>query len=227
MLDCNPISTPLDPNQKLTKSQCPTETADIEEMSQKPYMQAVGSLLFAAQLTRLDIAYAVNMLSRFGTNPGKAHWAAVKRVLRYVKGTIDKRLTYQKEHSEVEGYCDADHAGNLDTAQTTTGYVFLLQGGAVSWASKLQKRITLSTTESEFVAMVAASKEATWLKGLQREIFPATPKLTILYCDNKGAENKANNNSYSDATKHVLIKLKYLHQRIKNKELKLVHVSMK
>ena len=109
-------------------------------------MQAIGSLLFAAQITRPDISYAVNLLSRYGTNPGKAHWAAIKRVFRYLSGTIGKKLVYEHKPSEILGYCDADYAGNLDTRQTTTGYAFLFQGAALSWASKLQKRITLSST---------------------------------------------------------------------------------
>ena len=162
MTECNPIGTPLDANDKLSSSECSTDPKEIEEMSKKPYMEAIGSLLFASQITRPDIAFVVNQLSRFSRNPSNAHWKAVKRVMRYLEGTTDKCITYHHDTTEVEiiGYCDADYGGNLDTRRTTTGYVFLFQDAAISWNSKLQKRITLSSTESEYVAMVAATKEA-------------------------------------------------------------------
>lgn len=225
MIDCNPISTPLDPNSKqLTSNACPTDPAEIEEMSKKPYQQAIGCLLYAAQITRPDISFVVNLLSRYRCNPGKAHWLAVKRVMRYLKGTINMRIVYQHRSSEVISYCDADYAGNIDTKQTTTGYVFLFQDAAISWNSKLQKRVTLSSTESEYVAMVAAAKESIWFKQLEQELFPSSPKLMTLYCDNKSAMEKANNNAYSEATKHVDIKLKFLHQRIAKGEIELRHV---
>lgn len=224
MTDCNPISTPLDPNQQISSKMCPTEAKDVEEMSNKPYMQAIGSLLFAAQITRPDISYAVNLLSRYSNNPGKAHWAAVKRVIRYLKGTINKKLVYECASSEIEGYCDADYAGNFDTRQTTTGYVFLFQNAAISWASKLQKRITLSSTESEYMAMVSATKESIWLKELQLEIFPSSPKVMKLHCDNKSAIHVATNNSYSDATKHIDVKTKFLHQMVSLGEIQLSYV---
>lgn len=224
MFECNPLSVPLDPNQKLTSSMCPSSPEEKDEMSKKPYMQAIGSLLFAAQITRPDISFAVNLLSRYGTNPGKAHWTAVKRIMRYLKGTSSLRITYRHEETEITGFCDADYAGNIETKQTTTGYFFLFQDAAISWSSKLQKRITLSSTESEYVAMVAASKESIWLKQLEHELFPSSPKLMVLHCDNKSAMDKANNNSYSEATKHIDIKLKFLHQRIAKGEIELRHV---
>lgn len=224
MTDCNAVSTPLDPNQKISSKMCPTDDQGKAEMASKPYMEAVGSLLFAAQNTRPDISYAVNLLSRYGTNPGKAHWAAAKRVFRYLKGTADKKLTFERTPTEILGYCDADYAGNLDTRQTTTGYVFIFQGAAISWASKLQKRITLSSTESEYIAMVAAAKESIWLKQLQHELFPSPTKAVILYCDNKSAMNVATNNSYSDATKHIDVKTKFLHQMVTKREIELRHV---
>lgn len=194
-------------------------------MSGKPYMEAIGSLLFAAQITRPDISYAVNLLSRFSSNPGKAHWAAVKRVLRYLKGTINRKLIYHQKPTEIEGYCDADYGGNLDSRQTTTGFVFTLQGAAISWCSKSQKRITLSSTESEYIAMVGAVKESIWLKQLQGELFPKSSTSMVLHCDNKSAIDVATNNKYSDATKHIDVKTKFLHQMVSAGEIKLHYVQ--
>lgn len=148
----------------------------------------------------------------------------MKRILRYLKGTIDKKLIYTRDSSEIVGFCDADYAGNLDTRQTTTGYVFLFQNAAISWQSKLQKRITISTTESEYIAMVAATKESIWLKQMEHEIFPSAPKSLVLHCDNKSEKDFATNNNYSDATKHIDVKTKFLHQMVQLGEIKLEFV---
>lgn len=222
--ECNPTSIPVDVNQKLSSNMSPTKYHEIEEMSKRPYREAIGSLLFAAQITRPDNSYGVNLLSRFSTNPGKAHWGAVKRIIRYLKGTIDKKLVYTRDDSEIMGFCDADYAGNTDTRQTTTGFVYLFQKAAISWQSKLQKRITISTTESEYIAMVAAAKESIWLKQLQREIFPEAPKSMVLNCDNKSAKQFAINNNHSDATKHIDVKTKFLHQMIQFGEIELKYI---
>lgn len=222
--DCNPVAIPVDTNQKVSSNMSPTKDHEIEEMSRRPYREAIGSLLFAAQITRPDISYGVHLLSRFCTNPGKAHWGAVKRIIRYLKGTIDKKLVYTRDDSEIAGFCDADYAGNIDTRQTTTGFVFLFQNAAISWQSKLQKRITISTTESEYIAMVAAAKESIWLKQLQREIFIEAPKSMVLHCDNRSAKNFATNNNYSDATKHIDVKTKFLHQMIRFGEIELEYI---
>ncbi|XP_059221503.1 uncharacterized protein LOC131996073 [Stomoxys calcitrans] len=166
MFDCNPTTTPIDVNQKLSTSMCPKNQKEIKEMSQVPYMQAVGCLLFASQVSRPDITYAVNMLSRFSKNPGKAHWEAAKRVMRYLKGTLDSQLVYRADlkESNIKGYCDADWAGNIDDRQSTTGYVFLHQSAAVSWATKKQKTVALSSTEAEFMSLTAAIQESVYLK---------------------------------------------------------------
>lgn len=119
----------------------------------------------AAQISRPDICFAVGSLSRYNANHGEMHWAAVKHVLRYLKGTIDMRLTFRSDgNNEMTGYCDSDYAGDLDQRRSTSGYVFTSQGGAISWASKLQPSTALSTTEAEFISMVAAMQEALWLK---------------------------------------------------------------
>lgn len=224
MVDCTAVSTPLDPNQQISASMSPTKVNEIEDMKGIPYMQAIGSLLFAAQITRPDISYGVNLLSRFASNPGKPHWSAVKRILRYLKGTSHRVLVYKKNDSEIVAYSDADYAGNFDTRQSTTGYVFLFQDAAISWASKSQKRPGLSTTESEYMAMVGAGKEWLWLRQLQLELFPAAQRLLVLHGDNKSAIDVVNNNSYSDNLKHVDVKTKFLHKMVQEGELELTYV---
>ncbi|GJQ68502.1 hypothetical protein Trydic_g17075 [Trypoxylus dichotomus] len=129
MTDCKPCSTPLDPNQKLSSEMSPKDDSEREEMEKIPYQSAVGSLLYVAQSTRPDITFAVSLLSRFNNNPGKAHWTAVKRVLRYLKSTKNMKIQYTKEEEQdLHGYCDADWGSDLDNRRSVSGYVFISQG---------------------------------------------------------------------------------------------------
>lgn len=105
--DCNPVSTPLDVNQKISEEMCPSTEIERKEMHNVPYQEAIGGIWFASIVTRPDISYAVNLLSRFNNCFGKAHWAAVKRVLRYLKGTINKKLVFSSSGDKIKGYCDA------------------------------------------------------------------------------------------------------------------------
>ena len=122
-------------------------------MDRVPYINAVGSLMYLATMTRPDIAYAVGVLARFNCNPGKKHWNAVKHVFRYLKGTVDLKLEYGpdggQENERFLTYCDADHGGDVDRRKSTSGYMVKMGSGVVSWSSKLQTIVTLSTTEAE------------------------------------------------------------------------------
>ena len=133
-------------------------------------------------VTRPDIAYAVGVVSRFMANPGKAHWNAVKSIMRYLKGTKNKCLCYGKDPLELKGFCDSDMAGDVDTRKSTSGYVFRLASCAVSWCSRLQKVFSLSTNEAEYNSVTEASKEAIWLARLCSE-FGLPEKAPMLGCD--------------------------------------------
>lgn len=225
MVDCNAVKTPTDLNQKLTKEMCPKDEESRKLMESIPYQQAVGSLLFAAQLTRPDIQYAVNMVSTFNSCPGKAHWLAVKRIIRYLKGTIDYKLTYNNsENGELHGYCDADWASDLIERRSTTGYVFLLQGCAVTWNSKKQPTIALSSTEAEYMAMSSATQEALWLKSLTNEIFN-NAKCLIINCDNKGALQLSEKSSYKPRTKHIDVRHHFLREKVAQGLIKFQYVK--
>ena len=163
LADCVPVKTPFDPNQVLTKDMSPTNADQQKQMEKYPFKELVGSLQFLASGTRPDIAFAVNIVSAFNSNPGMPHWTAAKRILRYLKGTKELKLTYQKsEDPEFLGYSDSDYANDRDTRKSITGYVFTKAGGAVSWASKKQITVASSTTEAEYMALAAAAQEATW-----------------------------------------------------------------
>jgi len=170
------------------------------------YASLVGSLLYLSVCTRPDISYAVGVLSKFMANPTTTHWNAAKAVLRYVAGSIDTGITYggggNGASDGVYGYCDADYAGDLDTRRSTTGYVFLINGGAVSWASKRQATVAASTTEAEYIAAAAAAKEALWLRTLLREL-GASQQTVSIYADNQSAMKVISNPITSARSKHI------------------------
>lgn len=160
-----------------------------------------------------DICYAVNVLSRYCENPGRQHWQGVKRILRYLKGTKSMELVYKREaESKLIGFCDADWGGEIDERKSTTGYVFTYAGGAVTWSTKRQPTVALSTTEAEFMAMTAAVQEGTWLKQIMNELLPLFEKCITIHSDNKGALELAKNNQYSPRTKHIDIKHKFVNE---------------
>ena len=205
MSDCNPVTTPLDPGHKLSVEQCPQTEADALLMRSVPYQEAVGTLMYLAIATRPDISYAVGVLSRFCSNPGPAHWKAVKHLFRYLKGTMDVKLTYAPDpasKSLFTTYSDADSAGNADNLRSTSGYVVKMGTGAVSWASRLQTINTLSTTEAEYVSAVSATQEILWLRNLFTEMgFPVTD--LPLYIDNMSALSVAKNPEHHGRMKHL------------------------
>ena len=139
-------------------------------MSKVPYASAVGSLMYAMVCTRPDIAHAVGVVSRYMSNPGKEHWEGVKWILRYLKGTSGMALCFKKSNIILQGFVDANLGGDLDNRKSTTGYVFTLGGTVVSWMSRLQKSVALSTTEAEYMAISEAGKEMIWLKNFLKEL---------------------------------------------------------
>ena len=139
MQDCKPIGTPLDANCKLLKlSQEEFEQCE-DEMQGVPYKEAVGSLMYAMVGARPDLAFAVSVVCQHMSKSGPMHWAAVKRVMRYLKGTLDVKLCLGDEDIALRGYCDADWAGDTNDRRSTTGYVFYVGMGAISWNSKRQR----------------------------------------------------------------------------------------
>ena len=137
-------------------------------MSHVSYASAISSLLYAMTCTIPDIAHAIGVLSKFISKPGKEHWTTVTRAFRYLCGTSDYGLCYQGRPRldrvlDIHGFFDADWARDLDQRISTSGYVFNLFGGAVSWMSKNQSVVALSTTEAEYKVATQASKESIWL----------------------------------------------------------------
>jgi len=227
MKDCNPSSTPLDKNQILTHEMSPKTKKEEEVMRNVPYREAIGCMMYAQLATRPDLAYGISVVSRFSNNPGVAHWQAVKRILRYLKGTKDMKLCFSnKDSNSIIGYSDADWAGDSEDRKSTTGYLFMTQGGAISWNSKKQPTVALSTTEAEYMALTSASQEALWLRRLMREISPAPKEGAIeLMCDNKGAIDLSATSGYKPRTKHIDTKHHFIREKIESAQISVKYIS--
>jgi len=220
--DLKPISTPMDPNVKLTSAQSPTTIEDIAVMRNTPYHEAVGSLMYASLGTRPDISFAVQTVSRFATNPGVAHWEAVKRIFRYLKGTRELWLSYGGRKVDLEGYADAD-GSMMEDRRAISGYAFIINGGAVSWSAKRQEIVSLSTTESEYVAATYAAKEALWLRSLIHQVFGKTLPPTTLFSDNQSAIALAKEHQYHARTKHIDVRFHFIRWIIEEGKIRLVY----
>ena len=168
---CAPCEAPVVKGDMFNKSQCPRNEVERRLVNSEEYVSAVGSLMYAVSCIRPDISYIVGILGRFQQNPGVAHWKAIKKVLRYLQRTKDFMLVYRRsENLEVVGYSDSDFAGCADSRESTSGYIFLLAGGAVSWKSAKQSLVTTSTMEAEYVAVFELTLHASWLKNFISEL---------------------------------------------------------
>ena len=120
--------------------------------------------MYAMLFTRLDLSHAIGILSRYQKNPGEEHRKQIKHVLRYVKGTLDYSLCFNGHNLQLQGYTDADWQGDLDDRKFTSGYIFTLAGGAISWCSMKQNSVALSSMEAEYIAASEAAKKGVWLR---------------------------------------------------------------
>ncbi|WKA11319.1 hypothetical protein VitviT2T_028829 [Vitis vinifera] len=194
-------NTPFDSSIKLEKN-------DGRSVAQLEYASAIGSLMYAAQCTRADISFAVSKLSRFISNPSVEHWKAIGRVLGYLKNTKELSLQYSKFPIIIEGYSDASWISSVRDNLSTTGWVFTLGGGVVSWGSKKQTCISHSTMEAEFIALAATGKEVEWLKDLMMDIpFTANNVSTVsIHCDSQATLARAYSGVYNGKSRHISIR---------------------
>jgi transposase InsO family protein len=225
--DCKPVSTPLNPGTRLSTSMSPQNDVEASEMRQVPYISVVGSLMYLAVTTRPDIAYAAGVLARFNSNPGPAHWQAAKHVLRYLKGTMDYKIAYQPSDSPEPfiTYSDADHGGNPDNGKSTGGYVVKIGSGAVSWSSKLQSLVALSTTEAEHISAVEAGKEILWMRQFMGELGYDVSGPSLLRMDNQSAIAVSKNPEHHGKMKHLSLRLFWIRDAVQEGLIGPVFVS--
>lgn len=231
MTDCKPIGTPLELNAKFENK----TNAEPDEKNY-PYRELVGSLMYLSVMTRPDITFAVSYLSQYNSCFQREHWLAAKRVLRYLKGTINMGLLYtaNQETFCLHGYCDADWANNAPDCKSFTGYVYQASGKTVTWACKKQTSVALSSCEAEYYAISEGSKEAIYLLSLYKELLDSTqlfPSLSLnnltveLYNDNQSAQKLVSNPVFHKRTKHIQIKYHFIREAVNCKYVNLNYMQ--
>ena len=185
-------------------------------MSKVPYASALGSLMYAIVCTMPNITHAVGVVSKFMSRLGKQYWKAVKWILRYLKGSSDTCLYFIGASLKLQGYVDTNFAGDIDSRKSTTGFVFTLGGIAISWASNLQKIVTLFTTEVEYVAVTEVGKEIIWLHGFLDEL-GKKQEMGILHSNNQSAIFLAKNLAFHSKSKHIQKKYHFIRYLVEDK----------
>ena len=215
---------------KLSKSQCAVTPDELRRMSGIPYASAIGSIMYAMICTRPDVSYALSCASRHQSNPGEAHWTAVKVILKYLRRTKDALLVYGGRGDEdlvVKGFVDASFQTDPDDFKSQSGYVFTLNGGAFSWKSKKQDTIADSTTEAEYIAACDAAKEAVWIRSFITElgVIQNASNPVGLFCDNTGAIAQAKEPRAHNRSKHVLRKYHLIRDIVGRGDVKIEHIA--
>jgi hypothetical protein len=219
-LNVKEVNTLFDSNYKLVEN---TGRA----IAQLEFASAIGSMMYAMHCTRPDIAFAVNRLSRYTSNPSAEHWKAIARVLGYLKKTKDLGLYYSGYPAVLEGYSDANWMTSVGDNKSTSGWIFTLGGGAISWPSKKQSCISHSTMESEFIALASAGKEAEWLRNMlyDIELWPQPMSAISIYCDSKATMSKAYSKIYNGKSRHISLRHEYVRQLVEDGVISIVYVK--
>ena len=204
MEDCKAMSTPMITNWKKV------DTTKEKDVDSTLYRQLIGSLMYLVN-TRPDIAFAVNSLSQFMVEPKRMHWIAAKHILRYLHGTVEYGIRYVRgEGIKLIGYTDADWAGSTMDKKSTSGCCFSLGSGVVSWFSRKQKSVALSSAEAEYIAASMATCEAIWLRKLLVALFGQKVETTVIHCDNQSCIKLFENPVFHDRSKHIDIRYHFI-----------------
>ena len=214
MDQCKPTTTPAE-TAPLTK---PTEG---EHPTQFPFKSIVGSIVYAATKTRPDLAYATSRVCQFNSNATDRHWIAAKRILRYLQNTTSHGIGFKgsSEPPTLVGYADSDFAGDTDDRRSTTGFIFMLCGGPVSWMSKKQSTVALSSTEAEYMAACEAAREAIFIRALLAELQLEQATATTIFEDNQGCIALTKNPVHHSRTKHIDVRHHFVRTKVESGEV--------
>ncbi|CAJ2662180.1 unnamed protein product [Trifolium pratense] len=219
MSDCNSVNNPIVPGSKLQKD----ETGQASNSTL--YKQMVGCLMYLLA-TRPDLAFSVCLVARYMERPTEIHMAAVKRILRYLKGTTSYGLWYERgKGDELVGWSNSDYAGDIDDRRSTSGYVFMIGTKAVSWSSKKQPIVTLSTAEAEFIAAAGSACQGVWLSRILTAIDARKGNSITIYCDNSSSIKLSKNPVMHGRSKHIDVRFHFLRDLTKEGIIQLVHCS--
>ena len=220
--DCIPALTPMTPGSSLTKEQC---DPNPEPAFHRRYRGIVGSLGYLVNMTRPDLAWSYSELSKYVQNPGKAHMDAAHHVLRYLRGTYDQAIVYERIDvlaNTLWGWVDSDWAADLDSRRSHTGYILMMSGGAVSWKSRRQDCVSLSTSEAEYVAASQCGQEVVYLREILNDFgFPPTGP-TRVYEDNLACVAMSENPVRRKYSRHIDIRRYFVRDLVSMQVLKLV-----
>lgn len=196
-------------------------------MKNRPYREFIGSLIYLANATRPDIAYAANALSKHCSDPGEEHWLLAKRVLRYLKRTKNYSIVYEKRKERLNAYTHSDWGGDIEDRRAYIGDVLTLAGGPINWKSKKQPTVSLSTMETEYIALSEVSKEIIYLKRLlnymQFDNLVETP--VRVFCDNQSAIELAKNAVFYKRNKHIDIQYHFTRELVEKNEIEIVYLK--
>jgi hypothetical protein len=231
MSECRPVEVPLPMGTRLSVNDCASTPEDKDEMAKRPYRALVGSLMWLATMSRPDIAYAVIHLAQFNANPGRAHWNAALRVLRYLKGTRDYALVLGGAggtRSEFVGYSDSSWGNDWDDGRSVAGYVFQLDGATISWRSGKQPTVALSSAEAEYMALTNSSKQGLFLHAILDELGVIFTRPTTIYSDNNAAISLVHNRKQNHGrTKHINIRHHFIREHVEAGTFRVTHISTK
>ena len=193
-------------------------------MNGVPYSKAIGSILWPAVVSRPDVAYAIGILLQFIQNPRPLHWEGVKCVITYLYSTKQYCLTFGGVTKKlIEGYSDTDWASQKDQ-HSISGYVFYLGCGAITWSSKKQHIIALSSTESEYIAQTHTAKEVIWIRSFIDEIQGRQSGAIEMLCDNQGAIALAKDNKFHARTKHIDLRHHFIREAVEEDKITMTYI---
>ncbi|XP_052625051.1 secreted RxLR effector protein 161-like [Lactuca sativa] len=219
MGDCNPIKYPMEPRSSLRKD------GEGEPVNATDYRKLIGSLRYLTH-TRPDLSYSVGVMSRYMEAPKMCHLNALKKILRYVKGTKDFGLVYKTGgDKKIVGFSDSNHGTDLDDRKGTTGTIFFLFGNVVTWSSQKQQTVSLSSCEAEFMVATEAACQALWLRSLIKELTGWKEEAVKLFVDNKSAIALMENPVFHGRSKHIDTKFHFIWGCVERKEIQVKHVS--
>ena len=215
MWSCNSVKNPIVPGAVISKEGSRMADATL-------YKQLVGCLMYLT-VTRPDLMFVVCLIARFMSDPKEEHMLIAKRVLRYIRGTVDLGIFYKRSSGlSVLGFTDSDYARDVDDRKSTSGYVFLVNGAAICWSSRKQDIVTLSSTEAEYVAATSAACHSVWLKGILQELGAIDEECMDVMCDNSSAIKLSKNPVLHRTTKHINVRYHYLRNLASEGIMKLV-----